>query len=285
MIDSSLAPERAAELQGFLLGAARWALVQGEALALLSHLPSACVDAVVTDWPYSSGGQFRGDRAQKTGSKYTGTAARKVDLAEDRRADFEGDSRDQRSFIHWATLVAGECYRVAKPGAIVGLWTDWRQIGATLDALQAGGFVFRGVWVWDKTEGVRPQRGRPRNQCEFVVWGSKGPMSEDRCGGVIEPGVVRCCSTMASKRGHQAGKVDAANRLWARLCERDGVLLDPFAGSASMGDACLDEGRRYLGFELVPRIHQEALQRLRERSGEVLGAGRGPQLTMGDARP
>ncbi len=238
---SSLSRDRTVELLAFLAGADRWALVRGESLALLSHLPTACVDAVVTDGPYSSGGQFRGDRAQGTGSKYTGTA---------------------------------------KPGAIGGFWCDWRQLAATIAAMQAGGWVFRGVWCWDKTEGVRPQKGRPRNQCEFVVWGSKGAMPDTRAGGVVEPGVVRCASTLASKRGHQTGKPDVANRLWARLCDAGGILLDPFAGSASMADACIEEGRRYLGFEVVPRIHEEALQRLRERGGAALGPRRGEQLTI-----
>lgn len=279
---SSLAPGAAEELQGFLAGSARWALVRGESLALLTHLPSASVDAVVTDWPYSSGGQFRGDRAGRTSEKYIGTDARKVDAAEDRRVDFEGDTRDQLSFVHWATLVVGECYRVVKPGQILGFWCDWRQLGAAIAGLQAGGAVFRGVWGWDKTEGVRPQRGRPRNQLEFVVWGSKGPMSEDRCGGAVEPGVVRCASTLATKRGHQTGKPDAANRLWARLCEPGGILLDPFAGSASMGDACLDEGRRYLGFEMVERIHGEAHARLTARAGGSGGKSAERQLTIYD---
>jgi hypothetical protein len=39
-----------------------WRLIDGEALATLRELPSDSVEAVITDPPYSSGGQFRGDR-------------------------------------------------------------------------------------------------------------------------------------------------------------------------------------------------------------------------------
>ncbi len=292
---SSLDPALGQRLRGWLGGeprpwpeaggSARWALVQGEALALLTQLPSGCADAVVTDGPYSSGGQFRGDRAQATGAKYITSEINARNRAADQIVDFEGDTRDQRSFRHWAALWCAELYRVEKLGAIVGLWTDWRQLPSTTDALQAGGFVWRGVWGWDKTEGVRPVLGRPRQQLEFVVWGSKGAMPLDRCGGRCEPGLVRVCSTTETKRGHQTGKPSEANRLWARLCEPGGLLLDPFAGSASMADAILDEGegRRYLGFEVVPRIHADALRRLRERDGAELGPGRGAQLTIGQA--
>jgi DNA modification methylase len=44
-------------------GFACCSVVQGEALELLGRLPAGVVDAVISDPPYSSGGQYRGDRA------------------------------------------------------------------------------------------------------------------------------------------------------------------------------------------------------------------------------
>jgi len=44
-------------------------------------------------------------------------------------------------------------------GYSVSLFTDWRQIASTIDAFQAGGWVYRGIFVWDKTQGVRPAMG------------------------------------------------------------------------------------------------------------------------------
>ncbi len=251
-LSSSLDPAIGVDLGAWLAGTGRWKLVRGEALALLSQLPDACVDAVVTDGPYSSGGMFRGDRAAKTGDKYIRTEARQAALAADVRPD------------------------LAKAGALVGYWTDWRQLPATSDALQAGGWTWRGIWTWDKTEGVRPMLGRPRAQCEFVVWGSKGGMPPGRAGGIVEPGVVRMASTTETKGGHQTGKPVEVCRPWARLTEPAGVILDPFSGGASQGLAALDEGRRYLGFEVVPRIHADASAKLAAREGAVL-AGRGGQ--------
>ena len=269
---SSLAPELGAELRAWLASADPWRLVRGESLALLTQLPSQFADAVITDSPYSSGGQFRGDRAGKTGEKYVGTNVRRHERQQLRqRADFEGDTRDQLSFILWASLWSTECFRVAKPGAIVGFWTDWRQVAATIAALQGGGWVYRGLWGWDKTEGCRPVKGRPRNQLELVVWGSKGAMPTTRCGGIIEPGVARACSATGGKGGHQTGKPVEVCRVWARLCEPGGILLDPFSGGASQGVACLEERRRYLGFEVVPRIHAEAVERLTQW-GQVAAA-------------
>lgn len=50
----------------------QWYVHRGEAFAFLRELGDASIDALITDPPYSSGGQFRGDRA---GSATTGIAA------------------------------------------------------------------------------------------------------------------------------------------------------------------------------------------------------------------
>ena len=138
----------------------------GEALEVLRALPTASVDALVTDPPYSSGGQFRGDRMGTTNEKYINTEA------QGRLADFSGDNRDQRAFLFWCTLWLSECRRIMKPGAPVVLFSDWRQLPLCTDILQAGRFIWRGIVPWDKTEGTRPQKGRFRAQAEYAVWGN-----------------------------------------------------------------------------------------------------------------
>ena len=144
----------------------RWEVRRGEAMRLLAKLPDAYVDAVITDPPYSSGGQFRGDRTASTTLKYQNAEQPRV------HAEFTGDSRDARGWAFWCALWLAECHRVARDGAPVCMFTDWRQLPAATDVLQAGGFVHRGIAVWDKGEGVRPQLGRFRNQCEFIAWGT-----------------------------------------------------------------------------------------------------------------
>ena len=86
---------------------------------------------------------------------------------------------------------------------------------------------------------------------------------------------MRCASTTQTKRGHQTGKPDPVTRPFVRLTPPGGVLLDPFAGGAGIADVVLDEGegRRYLGFEVVPRIHDEAYARLSARTGAAVAEG------------
>uniref|UniRef100_UPI000D562125 DNA-methyltransferase n=2 Tax=Xanthomonas fragariae TaxID=48664 RepID=UPI000D562125 len=163
-------------------------------------------------------------------------------------ADFVGDERDQRSHLKWMHLWLSECARVLKDGAPVLLFTDWRQLPLTTDALQIAGFTWRGITVWDKTEGVRPQLGRFRNQAEYIVWGSKGNMPLDRRAPVL-PGVIRESVRKADKH-HLTGKPTELMRQLVRICETGGRILDPFAGSGTTLVAADLEGFGSLGIEI-----------------------------------
>lgn len=134
----------------------------GDAINVLAQLDAHSVDVFLCDPPYSSGGMFKGDRMASTGKKYvqSGQALQ--------YRDFNGDNRDQRAYLTWSTLWLGEALRVCKPAGLCGLFTDWRQIGVTIDALQCGGFIYRGIVPWDKTQAARPRKGAPRNQCEYA---------------------------------------------------------------------------------------------------------------------
>lgn len=248
-------------------------VTQGEALAFMRGLPDASVDALICDPPYSSGGQFRGDRAQSTTTKYVTSGAK------NKGTGFTGDNRDQRSFFAWCTLWLSEALRVCKDGAPFVVFTDWRQYPVLSDAVQAGGWIWRGAVSWDKTEGcARPVLGRFRSQtehalwgnklpefeeqAEYALWGSNGPMPTTRNAPVL-PGAYRV-AIPSSERHHQTPKPEALLRQIVRICEPGGVILDPFMGSGSCGVAAISEGYRYLGCDLSAEFAAISKERMRE---------------------
>lgn len=228
-------------------GSKRWHIEQGEVLCVLMAMPGGVADLVMADAPYSSGGAMRGDRMIATTMKYqqTGQALK--------RPDFSGDNRDQRSFLAWCALWIHEALRVAKPGAPICLFTDWRQLPITTDALQVGGAIWRGVVPWNKTEATRPVMGRPRAQCEYVVWGSNGPMATDDERALqvgVLPGFFECYVAPGDKH-HMTGKPVDVMREIVKLAPVGGLALDLFAGSGSGTVAALMEGRRSIAIELL----------------------------------
>ena len=227
-----------------------WSITCGESLSVMRSMPAGCVDGVITDPPYSSGGQYRGDRVNGTEAKYGGSDFH------GNHDEFAGDSRDQKAYMLWTSIWVSEAMRVCRTGGAVAVFTDWRQLSATIDAVQAGGAIFRGVFVWDKTEGARPVLGRPRNQCEFSVWGSFGPMP------MSGPALSGCVTQSVGEKHHRTGKPVKVMRELVRMVPVGGIVLDPFCGSGSTGVAAITEGRRFLGIEMVEPIYQTAVARL-----------------------
>lgn len=232
-------------------------LYRGDCLAIIPAIPGS-FDAVVTDPPYSSGGLSKGDRARSTGAKYLNTSGAK------KYPDFAGDSKDQRAYLHWSALWMGLCYEKLNPGGLAIVFSDWRQLPVTTDAMQAGGFTWRGIGVWDKTCGARPYKGGFRAQAEYFVWGSKGALVGKR----YSPGLFRVTATAGGKY-HQVGKpLPLMDELVAACGKR---ILDPFMGSATTGLAAINQGKQFAGIEISQLYYQVALQRLK-------GAGQRPRL-------
>ena len=231
-------------------------IVHGEALQWLRSLPDACADAVITDPPYSSGGMFRGDRAMGTAEKY---AIGGVSF----RPDFCGDTRDQRSFMAWCTLWLHEALRVTRSGGALLMFTDWRQLPVATDAVQCGGWVWRGIGVWDKRCG-KPNKGGFARDCEFIVHATAGAVGRFTdidlpCLRGVLPHTIR-----QSDKHHQTGKPTQLLRELCGLAPPGGLILDPFAGSGTTIVAAAFEGRRAWGCELSREYCSVAQQRITE---------------------
>lgn len=253
----------------------RATLYRGDALAVLRELPDASVDAVITDPPYSSGGFTRGDRTGDTRNKYLQSDSSNRERLE----DFAGDNRDQRGYTYWCALWISECLRVTKPGGVACLFTDWRQLPATTDALQAGGFVWRGLVPWYKPSS-RPQAGRFSAACEYVVWGSRGPMENDYAAACL-PGFYQASSPR--EREHVTQKPLSVMRDLVKIAPEGGVILDPFMGSGTTGVAAVAEGRRFTGSEMVAEYAAVAEKRIRIASGQRVDAGDQAAFDFGGA--
>lgn len=211
----------------------------GDTNLILGELPAESVDALITDPPYSSGGALRSDRAQSTRSKYVQTDNHK----HTRIPEFSGDHRDQRSYEFWSVYWMSQAFRVAREGAVCAVFTDWRQLMVTADALQAAGWVWRGIVVWDKTGSVRPMVGRFSSQCEYVIWGSKGAWVDNAGAGAI-PGVVQHPPLYEGRdeKFHIAAKPIPVMKHLLRIVRPGGVVLDPFGGSGGTPVAAKEMG-------------------------------------------
>lgn len=229
-------------------------IYHGDALAILPHL-AGDVDVVLADPPYSSGGRTSVDRTTKsTSTKYQQSDAAKL-------PEFAGDMRDQHAHGYWCALWLSACLALTRAGGVAFVWSDWRQLATTSDALQAGGWTWRGITVWNKTTS-RPSRGRFRLDAEFTAWGSKGdhPPQAD----VYPPSVLRAAPP--KQREHIAQKPLEAYAHLLAIAPPNALVLDPFTGTGSALVAARDAGHRAIGIEIDERYCEIAARRAQEPS-------------------
>ena len=227
-------------------------IIHGDALTILPTLEAKSFHALITDPPYSSGGATSAAKAQGTSKKYcnvkTGNSL----------PDFEGDAKDQRSWTSWTAHWLSLAKPLLLEGSPVCVFCDFRQLPTLTDAIQWAGYIWRGVAVWDKRSS-RPQKGRFRSQCEYIVWGSKGAMPMDRPVPVL-PGVYSHANE--ARRIHQTVKPLALMREIVRITEPGGRILDPFAGSGTTVLAAMVEGYTAMGIEIMAQYAEVARQRI-----------------------
>lgn len=225
----------------------------GNCMEILPTLSKA--DALIADPPYSSGGMTIGAKSQSPHAKYLASNTE--------YADFYGDNRDTRSWLTWMTLWLGQAFGRLNEGSYVMLFTDWRQLPSTTDALQGGGFTWRGVVPWDKTGSSRaPHTGYFRHQCEYVAWGSRGKLEKSAHGGPWQGFITQ--RVIPHEKFHMTGKPLPLMRELVKPVKPGGVILDPFMGSGSTGIAAVESGRQFIGIEMSTQYFDIACRRLEE---------------------
>lgn len=253
-----------------------WSIARGDVLLRLAELPSEIYDGVLTDVPYSSGGQFRGDRNLSTTSKYQTSDSEAV------YPDFYGDTRDQLGFMLWVQTWLAQAWRVCKPGAVFGTWIDWRMLASVQTAIQAAGWTLRGIAVWRKTI-ARRQLGRFAQEAEFFPWASKGAMPMERdvpaLRGAWEPEDApygpddvfgdRAAGwwnlpPVGEGREHLTEKPVALMRDLCKAVTPGGHILDMFAGAGTTAVAARLEGRTCDLLELSSEYSAISARRMAE---------------------
>lgn len=199
----------------------------GDCIALMQQLPAESFDFALTDPPY--------------GVQYLDRSGRSL----------QGD-RD----LGWLKPAFGELYRVMKPDTQVVTFLGWNKVFEFASAWRSAGFRIGGHLVFPKR--YTSSSGLVRYQHEsayLLVKGSPRPPAH-LIGDVIE-------FQYSSNNWHPTQKpVQALIPLIESFCPHGGVVLDPFAGSASTLVAARLVGRHAVGMEIDPKVHHAAQTRL-----------------------
>jgi site-specific DNA-methyltransferase (adenine-specific) len=228
---------------------------QGDCLDLLRSLPDGCVDAVITDPPYS----------EKTHAGHDASAA-----------DMPGCGRDNANrktlgYNPWTPEDVDRCIpelcRVASGWVVV--MTDHTLAPSIYAALTAcGRYVFAPLPFYSPGSRVRLSGDGPSSWTDWII---VARTTRQHRWGTLPGGYV--AEAGWRDRAHMGGKPVKLMSALVRDYSRPGdVVFDPFMGSGSTGVASRRWDRRFIGCELDPTHYATAVKRLDHASGTGKGS-------------
>lgn len=262
-------------LQEVLAGERAWVVLHGDCAAVMAAMEPRGVDHVIADPPYEAEAhslQRRVKRPHSTDASAWGPDTR---VARIESLPFPPLTEAQR--VAYARCFAQISRRWAVVFCQVEAAMKWQE------TMEAAGLSRRRIGVWVKPDGQPQLSGdRPGMGYESLVFMHSPGKSRWNGGGRRSVFTHNKWHPESGVNIHPTQKPLPLLIELAELFTDEGeVVLDPFAGSGSLGVACLRLGRRYIGIELDAKYAQDARDWLSaEQSGLTLGAARGGQMSL-----
>ena len=167
-----------------------------------------------------------------------------------------------------------DCYRILKDNSHCYIMINGRNLAELQQEAERVGFVYQNLLVWDK--GSATPNKWYMNACEFILMLRKGKAKN-----INDMGSKTILSVPNIKKGTKNHPTEKPIELLEILIEnssnKNGIILDPFAGTNSTGKACIKTKRNYICFEIDKTfydIEQERLQAVKNQvslfDGEAL---------------
>ena len=220
-------------------------------LNVLKILKDNSVDLVVTDCPYHivSGGCSKGIYGQ---SKY-----KNIDTSNNNIENIEKGKIFEHNNIEFSEWLP-DLYRILKNKTHCYIMINGRNLKELQQEAEKVGFIFQNLLVWKKNNAT-PNRYY-RNNSEFILMLRKGKarnINKMATKNILEiPNII-------GKKTHPTEKpVELMKILIDNSSNINDLILDPFMGTASVGVACKELGRKFLGVEIDEKYFKIAKERL-----------------------
>ncbi len=212
-----------------------------DAVDWLKILDDESIDLVVTDPPYES--------LEKHRAKGTTTRLKLSKASSNRWFDIFPNDRFPELFK--------EIYRVLKNNTHFYLYCDQETMFVVKPMAEEVGFKFWKPVVWDKEKIGMGYHYRARY--ELILFFEKGKKRLNNLG------IPDILSSPRIRGGYPTEKPTAISEiLISQSTIENGLVIDPFIGSASVGEAALNLGRQFKGNDLSEYSIEIAMKRLQE---------------------
>ena len=216
----------------------------GDALTLMREMPEGSVDLIVTDPPYATiGGGNRNTPGRPSGMLASNNG----------RGGLEIGGMPFTAFM-------ADLFRVLRSPGHAYVFTNTLNLRDALNETVRVGFGIHNVLTARKNN-VTPNRWYMKN-AEFVLFLRKGPAFP-----INNIGSSKMCHDWSNPVGRKCHPNEKPVELMRQYVENSSTpgqtVLDPFMGAGSVGVACQETGRSFVGFEIDPVHYATACRRLR----------------------
>ena len=240
-------------------------ITQGDCISLMSDMPSQLVDLVITDPPFAINFTAKRSNYNRTGDRVL-------------NGYNEVQGRDYQAFT---TAWLSQATRVLKNSGSMYIFSGWNHLKEILTSLELCDLTIVNHLIWKYQFGVATKRKyvtshyhclyvcKDDRQRKFYPYArfSKGARTEN--GGSAHYRDKE--DVWEIKREYWQGDKKTPTKLPAELIrkilayssEEGDVVMDPFLGSGQVAVVSKAEGRRYVGFEIVPDYYEFALERIK----------------------
>ena len=221
-------------------------LFNGDCLELLARMEPECIDLLVTDPPYRtiSGGD--------SGNRPKGM------LSGNRRLFKHQNDIEIRD---WMPLA----YKVLKPESHAYIFTNVLNLKEMMVEAENAGFKLHNLLVWEKNN-CTPSQFYMKN-CEYVLFLRKGKAKWINDIGGSK--TVHQFNNIIGNKTHPCEKPVDLLKFYILNSSKEGdVVLDPFMGTGSCGEACRIANRNFIGIERDQKFYDIAKERLSDGNEE-----------------
>lgn len=218
-------------------------LIHNNSIEYLKEMKECSVDLIVTDPPYKTitGGNSDGANSKRPQGMLDG---------------------NRKLFKHQKLKISdwiGEIYRVLKEGSHCYIMTNSLNMEEMLTESRKAGFKLHNILVWEKNN-CTPSQFYMKN-CEYTLFLRKGKAKWINDIGGSK--TVHKYNNIIGKKTHPCEKPVELMEFYIKNSSNEGdVVLDPFMGTGSVGVACLNTNRKFIGIELDDKYFDIAKERI-----------------------
>jgi site-specific DNA-methyltransferase (adenine-specific) len=231
-------------------------IICGDCLQIMKDIPDASIDCVVTSPPYNLNIRKTFGNTDKWAGKWNKSKLQAQGY------DQHNDYMPEDQYLTWQHQVLLECFRIIKDTGAIYYNHKWRVQNGLLQQRPeiVQGLPVRQIIIWQKAGGINFNEGYFLPTYEVIYLIAKPDFK-------LAPKANRFKDVWSITQEKGSWHPAPFPLELAKRCvesQTGNLILDPFAGSATVAIAAKQAGRTYIGIDISAEYCRKAEERIKE---------------------